>query len=290
MDWGIFRPSRPAALCLILLSFAFVLMTARLTRTVQAFRSFLFYWVSPSQEAAVSCIHNAGELGLRIGELVQAHSENARLKEILTSYTLAEAHFREMTAENIRLRQILELKSSLHYEAVPAIVSGRDTQNWVQALWINKGLKDGIFPNNPVLATQTDPQDPSRFVAGVIGRVLECGPKTSKILLITDPLSSITVSLSKSGEQGLVTGQGSTLVAVEYLDPLEDVEIGEDVLTSGMGGIFPAGYQVGKVVKISLATTGFKRAMVKTTIPLNKVKDVLVLRKEPERESAETQP
>lgn len=277
MDWENFRPSRATAICLALLSFSFLLMTFRITKKVQAFRSFLFYWISPSQESASNLIQFTRELGLRLPELVQAHQENIILKNEKKTFSLKENQLQEALLENQRLKQLLDLKFSLPFNLIPATVSGRDTQNWISTIWIDRGLNDRVLPNSPVLAVQGESLNNSQILGGVIGRVLECSLSSSKVMLISDPLSSLVVSLPRTGEQGLVNGQSSFSMTVEYLDPTSDIQIGDEVVTNGMGGIFPAGLSVGVLSKIITTSSGFKRAKLKPTVPLNKIREVLVL-------------
>lgn len=282
MDWGIFRLSRTTTTAVVLLLFSFFLMTLRLTKPVQTFRSLLFYWISPSQEAATALFRNASEAGLRSRELVRAHQENIALKDAARRRSLLEAEYQEVLLENARLKQLLQLKLSAPFELIPAIVSGRDTQNWTQAVWIDHGSKEGILPDSPVLVIQSDPSDNSDSAAistGLIGRVLECGTNSSRVLLISDPLSSVAAVLPRTGEQGLVTGQGLFSATIEYLDPGADIKIGDEVITSGLGGIFPAGLRIGTLAKILPSLSGFKRVELKTSASLNKIREVLVLKK-----------
>lgn len=275
MDWGIFRPSRATAICLVLLVFSFSLMTLRLTKTVQALRSFLFYWVAPTQEAATACIQFTGDLGLHLADLVRTHQENVLLREKVKNYSLLESQFNEMTLENERLKRLLELKSTLPYQMIPAVVSGRDTQNWMHAIWVNRGTKDGVQPDDTVIATQSRS---TYTLSGLVGRVLESAPSTSKVLLITDPLSSVAIFLPRLGEQGLLSGQGSFEPIVEYLDPGAAIESDDEVVTSGLGGIFPAGIPVGHIHHLYGTPLGFKRADLVTAVSLNKIREVLILK------------
>ena len=112
---------------------------------------------------------------------------------------------------------------------------------------------------------------------GLAGRVLECGSHSSKVLLISDPLSSVSVSISRTGEQGLVQGQGSFLT-VEYLDLASDAKPGDEVVTNGLGGIFPQGIPVGVLTQVEVSASGFRRGILKPSVSLNRIREVLVLK------------
>jgi len=190
MDWEVFRPSRAASICLVLLSFSFLLMSFRLNKKVQAFRAILYYWVSPTQETAMGVIKLAGGVGVRLAELVHAHRDNLTYREQLVQFSLMDAQYRETFAENRRLKGLLDLKSSIRFDSIPALVFGRDTQNWISAIWIDRGSKGNVELDSPVLSVRNDPADLSRGIGGVVGRVLKRGLNSS-ISLITSTISLI---------------------------------------------------------------------------------------------------
>lgn len=279
MDWGIFRPTKPAALCLCLLGVSFLLMTFHWTAAVKNFRAFLLYWISPVHAASNLAAQAASEPGRNLLELIRSHEENAALKQRILKSSLLETQYKDVLAENKRLRELLELKGSLPFDSVSARVSGRDPQSWAQAVWIDRGTKDQVKPDSPVVAVLPEAEDGAAVVKGLIGRVLETAHRTSKVLLVTDPLSSIAVSLPRTGEQGLVQGQGSHL-SLEYLEMVSQVQPGDEVVTSGLGGIFPPGLPVGTLTQVELSPSGFRRGVVKPAVSLNAVREVLVLKLE----------
>jgi rod shape-determining protein MreC len=222
---------------------------------------------------------SAGGLGSRLVELVTAHRENQILKEKIKHLPLLEAQLQQEQLENQRLKQLLDLKSLLPFGSIAALVSGRDTQNWTSAVWIDHGSADGIVPDCPVLAVKGSPIADAQVSGGVIGRVIECGPGSSKVLLISDPLSSIAAADTRSGEEGLLQGHGSSLITLEYIDQSADIQPGDPIVTSGLGGVFPPGLSIGKVTKVSVSQIGFKRAEVRPTVSLSSIREVLVLKR-----------
>ena len=120
MDWGIFRPSKPAAICLALLGFSFLLMTFRLTGAVKNFRTFLLYWISPIQEMSIGALGLISEPGDKFVGLVNAHRENVMLRERILKDSILETQYRETLEENRRLRAMLELKGSLPFSTLSA--------------------------------------------------------------------------------------------------------------------------------------------------------------------------
>ncbi len=279
MNWELFRPSRTTAVCIFLLSLSFLLMAFRLTYTVQALRSLLFYWISPSYESVSGTLNASVHMGNRIGELIRTHEDNMVLLDKMKQVSLMESIFAETKGQNRRLKNMVDFRTNIPYETIPALIVGRDAQNWMAAVWIDRGTADGVEPDSPVIALQGNPINDSEVTSGVIGRVLECGANSSKVLLISDPLSSIAVSLSRNEEQGLVQGQGSFEVALEYLNQTVQFEPGDAVMTSGLGGIFPAGLPVGKLKSVIQTRSGFSRAEVTPAVSLSRLREVIVLRK-----------
>ena len=277
MDWGIFRPSKPAGLCIALLGFSFLLMTFRLTGAVRNFRTFLLYWVSPIEEVSESSIEFASEIGSNLVRLVKAHKENRILKERILTASVIETQYKETLEENKRLRGLLGMKAEIPFDSLSARVSGRDPQSWTQAVWINRGFGDQVAPDSPVVAVESKGYGGAGVLEGLVGRVLECGKHSSKVLLLSDPLSSVAVSIPRIGDQGLVQGQGSFL-SVEYLEMTSQAQSGDLVVTSGLGGIFPAGIPVGTLAQVEASASGFRRGILLPAVSLYRLREVLVLK------------
>lgn len=273
MGWGAFHPSRATTVAVVLLVFSFILMTLRLTQPVRSFRLFVYYLIAPSPEAASHLIHSTGKLAARLAHIVRIDREKAALEKKMRQLLILESEAPSLLLENQRLRELLNLKAKLNHEVIPAEVSARDVQNWFDSLWINQGISQGVQPDSPVLAISENPVP----MAGLVGRILECGPNSSKVLLLSDSLSAVAALLPRTGEHGLVTGQGLFSIIIDYLDPASDIQPGDEVVTSGLGTIFPAGLLIGQVEKITAMPSGFKRAKIKTAASLSKIREVLIL-------------
>lgn len=273
MGWGWTHSSRATLVAGILLAFSFLLITLRLTQPVRTLRLFVFYLISPSQEIAAQLIHSTEKFGTRIRNLVRLDQERAVLERKLQTLSLLESKVPALMEENQRLRELLDLKQTIAFEVIPAEVSARDIQNWYDSIRIARGTKDGIKIDQPVLAISEDPL-PS---VSLVGRVLECSPYSSKVLLISDPLSAVAAVVSRTGDQGLVTGQGLFTVLLDYVDSGSELQVGDTVVSSGLGTVFPAGLLIGKVEAITVSQSGFKRAKIKPAATLSKIREVLVL-------------
>ena len=278
MNWELFRPSKATIICFLLLTASFLLMTFRITSFIQNIKYFLSYWISPSHEIVNRMMVNTQGASQRIGELVFAHHENEILKEKMIHFDLLQSQHAEVMNENYRLRELLSLKTSNYMETVPAIISSRDTQNWMQSISVNKGIVHGISADSAIIGVDGSAVSSDQVHSGVVGRIIECYQNSSKVLLISDPFSSMAISVLRTGEHGLLQGQGVFSVTVEYLNQASDIQEGDLIVTSGLGGVFPSGLPVGKIKKILPSKSGFKRAEVELAVSLSKIREVLILR------------
>ena len=268
--------------CLLLISFLFVLF--RFTAAFKGVKVFFLTCVAPSYEVPAEMMHGVSGVGGNLIQLVSVYQDNRILKEKMGQYSILEAQKNDLDLENQRLRKILNLAEKKSFKSISAIVYGRDVRNGVDSFWINAGESKGVQSDDSVLGLSGNVLV-GGVMHGVIGRVLECEDDLSKVLLISDPLSSVSCTVPRSSEQGLLQGQGGYKVTLEYLSPTADVQEGDQIVTSGLGGIFPDGLVVGKVVKVIALSSGFKKAEVAPFVSLSSIKEVMVLK--PETLSAE---
>lgn len=279
MNWDLFRPSKAALVCWFLLAFSLLLLSFRLTRVVSNFRQFLFYWVAPQAEIPFTLMQESVGLGRRLASLAFAHYENQILKEKIGAAIFWEHSVAALEKENQRLRNLLNFDLRNGFIKIPVRVIGWDPDNLFQTVLIDRGMDDGVQPDWAVIALGGDPlHSRVQLSGGLCGRVLECAGDSSKVLLISDPLSSVSVTIERNGESAVLQGVGAYQVMLEYVNQTADVTVGDIVLTSGLGGIFPAGIFVGEVTEVLGTTGGFKRAKVKTGVSLSAVREMMILK------------
>lgn len=145
----------------------------------------------------------------------------------------------ETTGENDRLRRMLDFKKDTPGELVAANVVGADSASHAKSLRINRGSRAGVARNMAVVTP-----------SGVVGRVVEVSPWYSDVQLVTDPRSAVPVRVQRTRAQGMLEGLAKGLCHLKYVARAEDVQPGDVVVTSGLGGIFPHGLVVGTVVNV----------------------------------------
>lgn len=144
-------------------------------------------------------------------------------------------------AQNARLQGILSTTKPDQYDLNLAQVIGTDTNPLKQIVVINKGSKDGV----KVGQTAIDEN-------GILGQIINVYPNTSRLLLITDELQSVSVTVRRTGQRAIVSGEGSAnSLSLDYIFRTSDIRIGDELISSGLGGRFPAGYRVGRIEYIS---------------------------------------
>lgn len=177
--------------------------------------------------------------------------------------------YKEAVHENERLRSILQLKSERADYIAAAGVFARDPTNWFQIMWINKGLDDGIA-RDMVAVTPLGP-------VGKIHKVLK---DKAGIILITDVNSSVAVRLQSSRVEGILEGRGDNRCYLKYIAKDIEVAAGENVITSGLDGIYPEGLLIGHVTDVDKeGSEMFQLIEVAPSQDLSRVEDVVILRK-----------
>ena len=179
--------------------------------------------------------------------------ENTRLKEALLSAS--------------RVEDLVAMKDGLPYPTITARVIGRDASAWFRSVWIDEGESKGVRRHMPA-ATYT----------GIVGRVIRTGGGSSRVLLITDGGSSVSCLSERTRDPGILTGDGSGTLRLQYVGKHADVRAGDLIVTSGLDGVFPPGMPAGVVVRADKAQKGyFMDVEVSPTADLDGVEELMVI-------------
>lgn len=221
-------------------------------------------------QTVVSKVTNYGQtIWQKYIDLLDVRRENELLRQELQQYKSANIEFREALATNVRLRNLLELKQSLPPPTLTAEIVGKDPSLWFRTFTINRGNSDGVEKGMPVVT-----------VEGIVGQVLTSSPHYSKVLLATDPNSAIDVLTLKTRVHGIVKGTGSEIFRLHYVLKSVEVEKGDLVMTSGLGGVFPKGLTVGKVSEIKESRRGmFQHIEIEPSVDFSQLEHLIVIMK-----------
>jgi len=186
-------------------------------------------------------------------------TENRRLRAEL-------AELVELRQENQRLRRLLGFVEAAEKRTVAARVIAEDASSWFRTIDIDRGSADGVTEGLPVVND-----------AGLIGRVVRSTPHSARILLITDASSAVAVLVQDQRIRGVCRGQGGAL-ALDFALVQDDIQVGDGVITSGLGGIFPKGLVVGFVRSVHREQFGlFQTVEVEPVVDFAHLEEVLVL-------------
>ncbi len=175
--------------------------------------------------------------------------------------------FTELDIENKRLLKILNLQENSSHKFIVSRVIGKEPTNWLNSLIIDKGSKQGIYINQPVI----------NFF-GLIGKVIEINSRSAKVLLISDVNSRVVALLQRTRAEGMLEGIGRGLCRLKYLAVDSDVKLGDVVISAGLGGVYPKGLVIGKIESIKIERGGiYKSCIVKPLSALSGLEEVLCI-------------
>lgn len=170
-------------------------------------------------------------------DLVQ---ENLRLK---TDQLLLRSQLQRLLAiesENNYLKSLLQSSRQVKGKTLIAELLSVDFQPFVNQVMLNKGTRDGVYLGQPVLDAN-----------GVMGQVIQVGPITSRVLLVNDPNSGISVQNARNGVRAIAVGDTySGKMRLRYVAKTADIQANDVFITSGLGDRYPEGYPVGKVLSV----------------------------------------
>lgn len=255
----------------ILFSFFLMTMAARQEEHLTPFlKRVLLESVSPFLKATTYLRDGVADVWGNYVDLRGVRQENLRLKKEIEAYQVRLRALEETGRENQRLMTLLNLRETTSFAYVTSRVIGRDATNWFHSLIIDRGYRHGLDRHMAVVVP-----------GGLVGQVIEVGPLTAQIQLITDPMSSVGVLLETSRVTGLLEGVHVDRLRIKYLPILAEVRVGEVVMTSGLGGVYPKGIPVGRVVAVQKRSGAlFQEAIVEPSIGLSRLEEVLVIARE----------
>lgn len=200
---------------------------------------------------------------------------NSQLQKKVHEQTLELSKLKEQIKVYEHLGEFLKYVEGGQYNFVVAKVVANDPRSEFKSIVINKGYKEGIRKDDPVIAE-----------GGLIGRVAKMNAGTSIVLLITDPNNYVDIVVQRSRARALLVGTGYKtelrplfyLSRLEYLRRISDINVGDVIVTSGLDQVYPYGLPIGEVTEIENNEYGvFKEALILPFADMSQVEEVLVL-------------
>lgn len=210
-------------------------------------------------------------------ELRRVRAENDELRRDLAAAQVAAQEQRAMADRARGLGALLALRDRSNLTTLAAEVIAGAAMPDFQTITIDKGARDGLRGDMAVIAP-----------AGVVGRVVVPSLRAAKVQLLIDRNAAAGALVERSRAQGVVVGAADRRLQMEYVSEVADVVVGDLVVTSGIDGIYPKGYAIGRVETVERAGGAYKRIVVKPAVDFSSIEEVLVvLTLAPGREAAE---
>ena len=207
----------------------------QVVRSALAAAAYPLVWLVDAPFAAFAAAREA----LRTRAALEA--ENARLEADNLALSLKLMRFDALEKENTRLRAARAGSARVAERFVVAEILSVDLDPFRQRVLVDKGSSDGVHVAQAALDAR-----------GIFGQVTRVGPVTAEIIMISDPDHSIPVQVNRTGVRTIAVGTGRPAeLRLPYLPRNADVEAGDLIVTSGLGGVFPPGYPVATVARIS---------------------------------------
>ena len=198
--------------------------------------------------------------------LVDTRQENVRLKEERDRLRIENSAANELLLENERLRQELDFRKTRPPSTVAVQVIGKDLAPASSTVTISKGSADGIRKDMAVITPE-----------GVVGKVQAALSGTAKVILLTDPGSTVAVRVQRNREEGLLEGK-LTSCALKFVSYYADIQEGDLLVTSGLDGIYPKGLPVATVTRVKKhEASTFQTVVAKPAVRLSRLEEALVL-------------
>src|SRR5438067_8983872 len=226
--------------------------------------------LAPVQLGVSGLLDQVADVAATVGQVSQLAQENRRLSEQVDRLQAEVVRLQEVEQENDDLRHLLGLhRRDPAAQFVPVRVIGRDPSPYAEGIEIDRGSQDGVRDDMVVVTWR-----------GLVGRVIQANPTSSKVLLLTDVNSSVSVRIQDPASRatGVVRGTADAGLLMEHVPQQDKLEPEQLVITSGLGGVYPEGLVVGKVVRIQRKDVDvFQEAIVQPAVDVDKLERLYVL-------------
>jgi rod shape-determining protein MreC len=253
----------------LLLIFCVTLLVLHETEIFSPVEGGLQFIFVPLQRAATALVEGVGGLFKSVRDVRELETQVAGLQAQVDALLSDNIRLQTYEAEAITLRTLLDFRNdNPTWAFLGADVVGQEPNPYLRYVSVNVGAADGVEVGMPVITGGST----------LIGRTAEVGLQTTKVQLLNDTASSVAVRLQASRATGIVVGQPDGSLRMIYIPQSEEVEVGDIVLTSGLGGGLPRGLVVGQVAEVVRQDFALhQEAVVRPAIDYGQAELVLVI-------------
>jgi rod shape-determining protein MreC len=201
--------------------------------------------------------------------LVNTHSEFSSVVEENRKLLNTIHNYKEMEAENKRLRSLLQFQDKIEDKKITAQIIAKDVSSEFRSVRLNKGSNAGIERGMPVVTHE-----------GIVGKILRTTAEYSDVITLLDNLSSIDAIVQRSRARGILEGATDYSCILKYVLRTDDIEVNDTIVSSGLDGIYPKGLLLGTVTKVNKKSYGITQDVeVRPSVDFSKLEEVLVILK-----------
>jgi rod shape-determining protein MreC len=208
-------------------------------------------------------------------DLRGVRAENETLRRELADAKVRLQQERALAQRSQGLQQLLDLRGSAGVETAAAEVIAAAATPDFRTVTIDKGTAEGLRPDMAVIAA-----------AGVVGRIVVPSARAAKVQLLIDRNAAAGALVERSRAQGVVVGMGDNRLRLDFLSGTADLKEGDVIVTSGIDGIYPKGFLIGRIERIERSAGSYKLVTVRPAVDFTSLEDVLVVLTPPVSEAA----
>ena len=226
-------------------------------------------WITTPVQTLITRLHRSAlALWSTYREWKNLFVENRALREEVDRLRVEALRMPETQVENLRLRRLLALRERLPLATLPAEVIAKEWGGWVRSLTVNRGRRNGIQPLTPVIAPD-----------GLVGRVAIVRGNLAVVQLLNDPSSAVGAMVQRTRTPGMVEGEPGGRLRFKFLAREGgSIQVGDLIVSSGLGGLFPKGLPVGQVAQVEgRGSALFQFARLVPVVDFARVEEVLLL-------------
>ncbi len=259
---------------MVLLLVSVLLMAFSSNPTVRDVQNGVSFAFRPIQGGLDQIASGVSSVVASIGEIDRLRVDNAALRADNDRLTIENARLQEIRRENDQLTALLQLRAGFELKTTAASVIARESSEFRRLVVLDKGTDDGIEEGDVAVAAG----------GALVGRVVEVGPSSAKVVLLTDSGSTVIGQLATNAATGQVVGQLGGVLTMSQIDSTETVSPGDEVVTAGIelsDGVrspYPKGLLIGQVVDVSRdANSVVQTAYLQPAADLDKLEFALVI-------------
>ncbi len=230
-------------------------------------KRFISITLTPVQNSIMSVYRAGADAVNKYVAVIGAKEKSEEYRKALLAMEEENRKLKEELRLTERLKTLLQYRKEARLNATAAGIIAYNAARWTRTAVINKGSKDGIARDMAVISP-----------LGIVGRITDVTPTTATVLLNTDPRSNIEAMVERTRVRAIAEGNGKDGLILKYVRQLDDVKVGDTIITSGFSGLFPKGLVVGEVTAVKKGRDNFfNHVEVTPSVNFKTLEDVLVV-------------